>query len=203
MTPPPAGPPPPTPGQAARIVAESVTTRSSAAMSASSSSRGSQVDVSTSGTSVSTQPNGQGAPDSKLLARIEEQTLALEEKEAMIKTLNKQLTHCEGDLQAHMDLVTTLGGQLNDSERNLRKARLQATELSKERDRLNAQVEAVRNELQESKREVANVRRSIVEEKQSLEHRLDEERKAKERARAQLDSRMEELQKRKSKFACM
>lgn len=85
----------------------------------------------------------------------------------------------------------------------VRKARLQATELSKERDRLNAQVETVRNELQEAKREVANVRRSIVEEKQSLEHRLDEERKAKERARAQLDSRMEELQKRKSKFACM
>jgi len=46
-------------------------------------------------------------------------------------------------------------------------------------------------------------RKSIVEEKQSLEHRLDEERKAKERARAQLDARMEELQKRKSKFACI
>lgn len=36
----------------------------------------------------------------------------------MIKTLNKQLTHCESDLQAHMDLVATLETSLTDSERN-------------------------------------------------------------------------------------
>jgi hypothetical protein len=36
----------------------------------------------------------------------------------MIKTLHKQLTHCEGDLQAHIDLVSTLENSLNDSERN-------------------------------------------------------------------------------------
>ncbi|KAF8517592.1 kinesin-domain-containing protein [Hysterangium stoloniferum] len=200
MTPPPAGPPPPTPGQLSRV-AESGATRSSAAMST-TSSRTSQLDASTPATSLSLS-NGHGPADAKILARIEEQNRLLDEKEAMIKTLNKQLTHCEGDLQAHMDLVATLETQLNDSERNLRKARMQATEFSKERDRLSGQVDTLRNELQEAKREVVNVRRSIVEEKQSLEHRLDEERKAKERARAQLDSRMEELQKRKSKFACM
>lgn len=50
---------------------------------------------------------------------------------------------------------------------------------------------------------MTSVRNSVIQEKQSLEQRLDEERKAKERARAQLDSRMEELQKRKSKFACL
>jgi hypothetical protein len=43
----------------------------------------------------------------------------------------------------------------------------------------------------------------VVEEKQSLENRLDEERRAKERARTQLDNRMNELAKRKSKFACL
>ena len=80
---------------------------------------------------------------------------------------------------------------------------MQATEIARERDTLNAQIVSLRGELQESKREVATVRRSIVEEKQSLEHRLDEERRAKERARQQLDSRMEELQKRKSKFVCL
>lgn len=121
----------------------------------------------------------------------------------MIRTLNKQLMHCESDLQAHMDLVTTLETSLGDSEKNLRKARMQATEIARERDTLNAQIDSLRGELQESKREVATVRRSIVEEKQSLEHRLDEERRAKERARQQLDSRMEELQKRKSKFVCL
>jgi uncharacterized coiled-coil DUF342 family protein len=80
---------------------------------------------------------------------------------------------------------------------------MHATELARERDTLNSQVAALRNELTEAKREVQSVRRSVVEEKQSLEHRLDEERKAKERARAQLDSRMEELQQRKSKFVCL
>ncbi|KAG8753634.1 hypothetical protein FRC14_005867 [Serendipita sp. 396] len=141
--------------------------------------------------------------DSKASPRVDELTRQVEEQDTMIKTLNKQLTHCEGDLQAHMDLVTTLESSLNDSERNLRKARLQATELARERDTLQHHLEATRNELQDAKREVVNVRMSIVEEKQSLEQRLDEERKAKERARAQLDSRMEELAKRKSKFACM
>ena len=48
----------------------------------------------------------------------QEQTKQLEEKETMIKTLNKQLAHCEGDLQTHMELVSTLEGSLNDSERN-------------------------------------------------------------------------------------
>ena len=36
----------------------------------------------------------------------------------MIKTLNKQLSHCESDLQTHMDLVSTLETSLGDSEKN-------------------------------------------------------------------------------------
>ena len=80
---------------------------------------------------------------------------------------------------------------------------MQGTELARERDNLSTQVTALRTELHEAKNEVVSVRRSIVEEKQTLEHRLDEERRAKERARAQLDARMDELQRRKSKFACL
>ncbi|KAI0822724.1 kinesin [Trametes gibbosa] len=142
-------------------------------------------------------------PDPKTAAQLQQQAKQLDEQEAMIKTLNKQLTHCEGDLQAHMDIVATLEASLGDSEKNLRKARMQATELARERDNLNVQLVNLRQELADAKVEVVNVRRSIAEEKQSLESRLDEERRAKERARAQLDSRMEELQRRKSKFACL
>ena len=80
---------------------------------------------------------------------------------------------------------------------------MQATELARERDSLNIKIDQMRNELTEAQREVVIVRRSVVEEKQTLEQRLDEERKAKERARQQLDSRMEEFQRRKSKFACL
>jgi len=121
----------------------------------------------------------------------------------MIKTLNKQLSHCESDLQAHMDLVSTLETSLGDSEKNLRKARMQATEIARERDTLNAQIERLRGELEEARREVTTVRRSVVEQKQSLEKELDEERRARERVRQQLDIRVDELQKRKSKFVCL
>ncbi|KAE9398957.1 hypothetical protein BT96DRAFT_821207 [Gymnopus androsaceus JB14] len=141
--------------------------------------------------------------DGKSQAKIDEKAKQLEEQGAMIKTMNKQLTHCESDLQTHMDLVSTLETSLGDSEKNLRKARMHATELARERDRLNGEIETLRKELTETKREVLNVRQSKVEEKQSYEQRLlDEERKAKERARQQLISRMDELPKRKSKFAC-
>ena len=58
------------------------------------------------------------AIDPKIAGLIEEQAKHLEEQETMIKTLNKQLTHCEADLQAHMDLVATLESSLTDSERN-------------------------------------------------------------------------------------
>jgi len=79
---------------------------------------------------------------------------------------------------------------------------MHVTELERERDSLNGRIATVTNELEEVKREVA-FRRSLAEEKQSLENRLDEERRAKERVRVQLDSQMAELQKPKSKFVCL
>jgi len=155
---------------------------------------------STPSTSILLHSNG---IESKLQSQLVEQNRLVEEQETMIKTLNKQLTHCESDLQAHMDLVATLETSLTDSERNLRKTRMQANEYAKERDTLNAQIESLRSQLQTSQQEIVSVRRSVVEEKQSFESRLEEERRQKERTRAQLDSRMEELQKRKSKYVCL
>lgn len=80
---------------------------------------------------------------------------------------------------------------------------MHATELARERDALTSQVDGLRRDLTTTKREVATVRQSVVEEKLSLESKLDEERRAKERARAQLDTRTTEMTKRKSKFACL
>lgn len=209
-TPPPSVPPPPAPRSATSQHVNgdsnlSTSSQASSAFTSSSSSRESQPESpSTSvGHVTPVGANGFGSIDHKVSLKVEQQAKQIDEQEAMIKTLNKQLTHCESDLQTHMDLVTTLETSLGDSEKNLRKARMQATELARERDTLNSKLESLRNELTEAKREVVTVRRSVVEEKQSLEQRLDEERKAKERARQQLDSRMEELQKRKSKFACL
>ena len=75
--------------------------------------------------------------------------------------------------------------------------------MAKERDSYQQQMAGLRIQVAEAQREASTVRRSVAEEKLSLEHRLDEERKAKERARSQLDTRMEEMSRRKSKFVCM
>jgi kinesin family protein 4/21/27 len=194
-TPPPSMPPPPAPK----------TQESQFSLSTQSSTMSSKDSSDSSATSVASvlAPNVPQVDSKAITAKLEDQAKYIDEQEVMIKTLNKQLSHCESDLATHMDLVSTLETSLSDCEKNLRKARMQATELARERDSLSSQNEGLRNELQEARREVVTVRKSIVEEKQSLESRLDEERRAKERARAQLDSRMEELQKRKSKFACL
>ncbi|KAJ1309167.1 hypothetical protein OPQ81_004838 [Rhizoctonia solani] len=194
LAPPPSIPPPPVPTSAPPVpsILDSATTRTG---TTSLSSHADSTTESSIATSQATDPNA--------AAQLEKQAKQLEEAQAMIKTLNKQLTHCEGDLQAHMDLVATLETSLSDSERNLRKSRNQSMELVKERDSLISQVQGLRVQLEEAQQEIAQVRRSVVEEKHSLEQRLDDERRAKDRARQQLESRMEELQRRKSKFACI
>ena len=93
----------------------SVSSRSVMTMS---SSVQSHTDSSMGGLVPSTPASSVAHGDVKLTQQLEEQTKQLEEKEIMIKTLHKQLTHCEGDLQTHMDLVSTLENSLNDSERN-------------------------------------------------------------------------------------
>ncbi|KAG9045448.1 hypothetical protein FS837_006291 [Tulasnella sp. UAMH 9824] len=198
LTPPPTGPPPPTPGS----VDFSTSSHPARTSSSSQPSRSATPDEQTTpSTSVLMSPTRDIDP--KIAGLIEEQAKHLEEQEAMIKTLNKQLTHCEADLQAHMDLVATLEASLTDSERNLRKARMQSNEMAKERDSYLQQMNGLRAQVTEAQREASNMRRSVAEEKLSLEHRLEEERRAKERARAQLESRMEEMAKRKSKFVCL
>ena len=93
-------------------------TGSSAPMSPASSRSVDFPDASTPATSVAGSAIGTGAPDAKVVAQMQEQVKQLEEQEVMIKTLNKQLTHCESDLQAHMDMVSTLESSLADSEKN-------------------------------------------------------------------------------------
>ncbi|KAF8311679.1 uncharacterized protein EI90DRAFT_3160391 [Cantharellus anzutake] len=203
LTPPPSIPPPPVPTSIPAV--PSVPTDSSTTtMSRSSHGSRPSLDDSVSGRSTpSTSLMVHGANVEKLQVQVIEQHHMIEEQEIMIRTLNKQLTHCESDLQAHMDLVATLETSLTDSERNLRKSRMQANEYAKDRDALNEGIEALRAELQRSQQEVLNARRSVLEEKEQYETRLEEERRAKERTRAQLESRMDEIQRRKSKFVCL
>ncbi|EST05085.1 Kinesin, motor domain protein [Kalmanozyma brasiliensis GHG001] len=128
----------------------------------------------------------------------------LSEQAEEIKTLAKQLNHCEADLQANIDLVATLEAALNDSERNLRKSRVQLAEVTRERERYSAEASAMRAQLNSAQSEVENVRNSVLLEKQGYESKIEEERQAKERARKALEARLEEVSKRKSsKLFCL
>jgi len=121
-TPPPSMPPPPAPRLTTHINGDSNLSTSSHTSSnmTISSSKESQPD--SPATSLGHLPpniqNIQPTPDTKLTAKIEQQSKQIEEQETIIKTLNKQLNHCESDLQAHMDLVSTLEASLGDSEKN-------------------------------------------------------------------------------------
>lgn len=112
-TPPPSAPPPPAP----KTNGDSISSQSSIMRSSTSSSRDSALESpATPSTSVAhSLANGHTSMNS---AQLEKQAKHIEEQDAMIKTLNKQLSHCESDLQAHMDLVTTLETSLSDSEKN-------------------------------------------------------------------------------------
>ncbi|KAI9435998.1 hypothetical protein H4582DRAFT_493626 [Lactarius indigo] len=115
--------------------------------------------------------------------------------------LGVAISQNNGDLESSCNGY--LGSSREDYEKDFLEAHTQVTELSRECESLNCQIEYLINELAEAKRKVVSVRRSIVEEKQSLEQRLDEERRAKERVRHQLGARMDELSKRKAKFMRM
>lgn len=73
----------------------------------------------------------------------------------------KQLNHCESDLQANIDLVNTLESALNDSERNLRKARNQMNDIAKERDSVSLLNDDLRVQVRESLTEVETIRHSV------------------------------------------
>jgi hypothetical protein len=119
-TPPPSVPPPPAPrapGMTNGDTGGSTSSHGSSTINTSVSSRESQPE--SPATSLGHVPPNSPLPvDLKVAARLEHQAKQIDEQEAMIKTLNKQLTHCETDLQTHMDLVTTLETSLGDSEKN-------------------------------------------------------------------------------------
>lgn len=120
-TPPPTIPPPPAPRPAGLQHSNSENGHSVSSHTSSAIYSVSSKDISpdSPSTSIGYPSNlSQALIDAKTLARLEQQAKTIDEQEAMIKTLNKQLTHCESDLQTHMDLVGQLEARLGDSEKN-------------------------------------------------------------------------------------
>lgn len=208
LSPPPNVPPPPTPIMNG---ATTPTQRNSGIRSSASSS--SLAQFSQSHRAESPSPGGTG-----LLSRSSSTTsintasmdgskatskLVAEQAEE-IEKLTKQINHCEQDLSANIDLVATLEAALNDSERNLRKSRVQLSEATRERERYASQCEDLRQQVEQAQQEMERERSSGRIERQGWENRIKHEREAKERARRDLETRMDELQKKKnSKLFCM
>ncbi|KAA1129847.1 hypothetical protein PGTUg99_001286 [Puccinia graminis f. sp. tritici] len=127
----------------------------------------------------------------------------IEDQESAISKLTKQLEQCEGNLRANISAIAQLEDALNDTERNLRKSRLQMNALVQERDKMSILNQRLTMGLNRSTEEVEHLKQSLQDEKLNLERRLSEERLAKETARAQLETRMLEVQKsqeKKNKF---
>ena len=114
------------------------------------------------------------------------------EQETQIRTLTKQLDHCENDLQANIDLVNTLELALNESERNLRRARSQMNDLTKERDAQLAATDLLREQLVEAEENAATAKSSVTVERERFASKLEDEKRMKSKARADLESKMEE-----------
>lgn len=120
-TPPPSVPPPPAPKVTSSLAHQpSASSATTSGVLSPSSSRDSGIDSPATSVMPST-TNGHASTviaDTEFAQQLQERTKQMEEQDAIIKTLNKQLTHCEADLQAHMDLVNNLETSLGDSEKN-------------------------------------------------------------------------------------
>ena len=204
-TPPPNMPPPPTPAGAAPSRASAgVRTSTSSAMTRPESPANVGAGMMTRSSSMTSVHSPAGHMMGNGVAADVKLTRLLSEQAEEIKNLAKQLNHCEADLQANIDLVATLEAALNDSERNLRKSRVQLAEVTRERERYASEANAMRAQLNTAQSEVENVRNSVLLEKQGYESKIEEERQAKERARKALEARLEEVSKRKSnKLFCL
>lgn len=211
-TPPPSMPVPPTPTSAnggavgqrgstagPRTSLSSLVTRSdSPGPCMTSATTGGTLTRSSSATSMHTHTtsiNGMTNQDAKKL---------LADQSEELKNLAKQLSHCEADLQANIDLVATLEAALNDSERNLRKSRVQLGEVTRERDRYASQSDELRQQVAAAQRDAESIRSSVLLEKQGFEQKIREERQAKEKAARDLELQLEEVNRKKSsKLFCI
>ncbi|RGB23584.1 hypothetical protein C1646_609968, partial [Rhizophagus diaphanus] len=122
-----------------------------------------------------------------------------------IQKLHRKMARIEVENIQNKRLVETLENSLDENEINLRVAKQQLHILQREKTELIEQTKTLRSQLDETTAQFEYARTSVYQEKKDIETILEEERKAKEsaeKARRQLESRMEELMAKKSKFMC-
>ncbi|CAG8467879.1 1610_t:CDS:2 [Dentiscutata erythropus] len=122
-----------------------------------------------------------------------------------IQRLHKKISEIEGENLQSRHLVQTLQTSVSDHETNLRVAKQQLSILQREKMEYLDQIKNLRENLVEATDQIEKAKSTVQEEKKVMENVLEEERRAKERAekaRVQLESQMEQLMSRKSKFMC-
>ncbi|RGB39813.1 hypothetical protein C1646_608504, partial [Rhizophagus diaphanus] len=122
-----------------------------------------------------------------------------------IQKLNKKIVQIENENNQTKQLVESLKANYNDSEDNLRLAKQQLSILRKEKLDFTEQIKVLKAQLEDAQVQVEQAKSTVREEKKNMESVLEEERKAKERAetaRLALESEMEKVMAKKSKFMC-
>jgi chromosome segregation ATPase len=122
-----------------------------------------------------------------------------------IQKLNKKIVQMENDNNQAKQLIENLKSNYNDSEDNLRLAKQQLSILRKEKLEFTEQIKVLKAQLEDAQVQVEQAKSTVREEKKNMESVLEEERKAKERAetaRLALESEMEKVMAKKSKFMC-
>lgn len=188
-TPPPSMPPPPLPTERRSSVVSSNTRRDSHTPS--------EVVVSPAMPQRSESISGDTiiSIDARVHAKLEDQ-------EATIARLNKQLHHCEVELRANIDLVTSLEAAMNEQERTMRKNRINMTDLARERDLYMQQCMTLRQQVNDAQQQVDTARTSLVSLQEESKQRADTQRRVQAEAQRTAELRMAEMQKlnRRSKF---
>ncbi|KAK4689080.1 hypothetical protein P7C73_g1042, partial [Tremellales sp. Uapishka_1] len=141
---------------------------------------------------ASTSSHSSGEGEGSTLRRLEEQMSAMTE----------QLRHCEKELHESGVKITQLDSALKESERLCRKSRANEGVLKRDlADQERAQ-SALTKELMRTQDELRKLNTEVKSERESMEQRLEEERIAKEAARAQLERRVDNaaIRKTNSKF---
>ncbi|KAJ9101824.1 hypothetical protein QFC21_003163 [Naganishia friedmannii] len=115
--------------------------------------------------------------------------------------MQQQIELVNAEVQEKIGQIESLRRHLSNADRNLRKMRTSMQEAISTRDTALVNSDLMRGELAQLKSEIATLQQSSTKESGSLENQLWEEKKAREKAQAQVEELMDAMQQ-MPKFRC-
>ncbi|KAG0179187.1 hypothetical protein DFQ28_002380 [Apophysomyces sp. BC1034] len=126
------------------------------------------------------------------------ENLTSRQYEKIIRSFQRKLLNSEKDVKAHQQVVAKLEAQLSRSETAVRDVRKQLSTITQEKKQSTGEIEHL-------KTQVTQAQQTMVDQCEQLKIELENERHLKDKAekgRRILESRMDELIKKKNKFMC-